>query len=307
MSRAKIAFFVMGMCVTGWWALAQEPSATTGPALQSAEGESPAPVPTLSDPFIDMDAPKIFSRSINVEGYGAVKYLACQPGHIKAGEMYPLILALPAGDGSEAMVRGGLELYWARPAVARGYLVVSPIARKGAPFNKEGADLVVPFLKAILNEIPADPKLVFLAGVSNGGVGALRVALDHPKLFCGLIGIPMSYRESKWLEEMPKLSGLPIYVRVGSEDDLGFKEATEKIVERLRQAKISVNDGVLKGQKDVLNVDLVEMFNWMDEVKKTVMARDVERPLRSLVIPTSRPASKPTPKPGKTLSTQPNR
>ena len=91
-------------------------------------------------------------------------------------------------------------------------------------------------LEKILDEVTAryaaDPKRIYLTGLSLGGQGAWYLAARAPERFAALV--PVCGPSNS--EEAQRLIGLPTWVFHGADDEVVLPEESEKMVEALKEA-----------------------------------------------------------------------
>ena len=68
-----------------------------------------------------------------------LRYTIVLPTVFTPAKTYPVLLAMPPGPQTEAMVEAGLN-YWRLEAQKRGWIVISPIAPDGVLFFKARID-----------------------------------------------------------------------------------------------------------------------------------------------------------------------
>ncbi|KAF1043802.1 MAG: hypothetical protein GAK35_02029 [Herbaspirillum frisingense] len=169
------------------------------------------------------------------------------------GEAQPLIIALHASGSTGSVMARATGL--TEIAEAAGYMIVYPngtgLTIDARTWNSGGccgyAQMHkvddVAFLRALIKKLAddglADPKRVYLVGVSNGGMMAYRMAAEAPELFKGVAVV------SAVLDVPPETikAGLPVLHIHGSDDPfipflggIGSKEAASQLP-RLSVAK----------------------------------------------------------------------
>ena len=91
-------------------------------------------------------------------------------------------------------------------------------------------------LEKILDEVTAryaaDPKRVYLTGLSLGGQGAWYLAARHPERFAALV--PICGRSNP--AEARQLVNLPTWVFHGADDTVVLPEESEKMIRALKEA-----------------------------------------------------------------------
>jgi len=145
---------------------------------------APAPTgPTPAGPTSGVPAPD----RITVDGRTRT-FRLYRPGHLSLAEPVPLVVMLHGALGS---ARQAEESYgWNTAADRHGFVVAYPegLNRSWAvspdccgPSARDGVDdvaFVVATVAAVAARLPVDPRRVYAAGISNGGMLAYRLACD---------------------------------------------------------------------------------------------------------------------------------
>jgi len=87
---------------------------------------------------------------------------------------------------------GNFKVYtwaWSRFAEEHGYAIISPSYGFGNWYRAGGIQAAERALSDVETVVPLDVSRIYLAGLSNGGTGVSRAALDIPDRFRGLIYI----------------------------------------------------------------------------------------------------------------------
>jgi predicted esterase len=145
-----------------------------------------------------------------------IDYALLLPDNYTAGETYPILLALPPADQSQAMVEAGLG-YWESEAAERGWIVISPAAPNQTLFFR-GSEMLLPeFLERIMEQFQPEGGKFHVAGVSNGGISTFRFAIENPELVHSLIVLP-GYPLDNDRENLANLVDIPVSMFVGEND-----------------------------------------------------------------------------------------
>lgn len=167
-------------------------------------------------------------RTLALPDGGEMAYVLWLPDDFEAERSYPLLLALPPGPQTLEMVGAGLG-YW-RSGPGRGWVVVSPEAPQGQLFF-QGAEVHIPtLLDAIAEVVIADG--VHLAGISNGGRSAFRIARLDPDRFASLLVLPGIPPDEADFDALELLTSLPVRMFVG-ENDASWVERSRVTAARL--------------------------------------------------------------------------
>src|SRR5262245_3447037 len=178
---------------------------------------------------------------------GTLSYTLVLPNRYRPRRRSPVLLALPPGDQSQELVDALVDRVWSREAKRRGWIVVSPAAPpSGLLFEPGPSALLPPFIARITSAYPPEGGRVHLAGVSNGGLSAFRVAIDHPKLFSSLLGFPAAPPNLSDYERLGPIAKIPVALFVGGEDT-SWLQAGRQTVTVLRhlggRATLTVSPG----------------------------------------------------------------
>lgn len=183
------------------------------------------------------------AESLSLATGETVRFWYYQPADVDGPA--PLVLFLHGGGesgddldvvkkhGPPAMIAAGHEF----PAI-----VLSPQNPEPEGFWDE--DRLARFLDAFIAEHDVDPDRIYLTGLSRGGYGAWRLALEHPDRFAAMVVIsgaaPAPY--AGWLKD------LPVRVFHGDEDTSIPVAESQRMVAAIQaeggDAELSVYSGV---------------------------------------------------------------
>jgi len=142
------------------------------------------------------------------------QYALSVPGSYQPTRDYPLVLCLHgAGFTGEAY----LDRWENR--LGEQYILACPTLMEGTWWTRMAEDLVLATLRSVQRRYRIDPDRVFLTGMSNGGIGAYLIGVQHPLLFAGLA--PMaSGLDNALFPLLPNLRHTPVYVIHGKRDQI---------------------------------------------------------------------------------------
>lgn len=183
----------------------------------------------------------LLTRTVTV-GEESYTYQVFVPARLAGQRNLPVILFLhgigqrgeggliPADGTAGAFARQYLEQV---PAVA-----LIPQCRKGRYWHDpEMERMVMAELEQTREEFGADPKRLYLAGVSMGGFGAWHLAAEHPGKFAAVVSIcggsPLTAGD-RFAPIARKVGRTPVWVFHGSEDRVVPVSESRRMVEALK-------------------------------------------------------------------------
>ena len=173
-------------------------------------------------------------RRLEGDGKAPLSYVMLLPDGHRPGDEAPVLLALPPGGQDEAMVERGLELYFETEAFRRDWVVVSPAAPSGVGFADGGEHRIGALLDQVAKEVKIEGGRVHLAGVSNGGRGAFRIARAYPDRVASLSVLPGAPAADEDWDGLVDFAQLPISLFVG-ERDADWLAASQRAAKRLEE------------------------------------------------------------------------
>lgn len=127
---------------------------------------------------------------------GAVKVAVLTPDGFRPDRKLPLVLMLHGGGGDEkflTQMRPIVEAAWAAGELPPAVIVTPDVRRSLYMDYRDGSQKWETFVvRELVPEmrrrygLAADRKATVVTGISMGGLGALRLGLDHPDVFGGL-------------------------------------------------------------------------------------------------------------------------
>lgn len=213
----------------------------------TGEGIAPTAEPTAT---ISQEV-QSFYKTFTVEDGTILEYAVELPPGFDPNQEYPILLALPPGPQTKTLVEAGLDGYWRAAAQERGWVVISPVAPDGKLFFA-GSEMLIPEL---LDQVAADYQpeggKFHLAGISNGGISAFRIAGLYPERFYSLIVLPGFPQTAEDFERLQNLVDIPVAMYVGEEDTIWVDEMTE-VEEELMRLGGEVSLEIVPGQGHVI-------------------------------------------------------
>lgn len=187
-----------------------------------------APVATIAPPATAKaaaDAPFVFENV--VAGGTTVEFAVSVPESFDPQKAYPILLALPPGGQDKTLTGQVMSEVWVSEGRKRGWVVISPVAPGGVMFFEGAEELIPEFLRMVRVRYQPQGGRYMLAGISNGGISAFRIAGRNPELFYSLTvlpGFPISRDDEAALG---KLIAMPVTLFVGEQDNSWLKAARQ--------------------------------------------------------------------------------
>ncbi len=183
----------------------------------------------------------------------------------RGSEPLRLCVIFPGGPGLRPMADGAMAVL-GDGLCARGWAVAVPISPDGRSFFGPNAAKAAALVKALQREPGLAPGKVLLAGVSNGGISALDVAGLHPELVLGVVAVPGLLGNQT---RTSALRGLPIFLRIGAQDNLNWAAFYPQVMRQLEAAGAKVDGRLLEGVGHGIPIDWNELERWLQTLTPT--------------------------------------
>jgi len=175
----------------------------------------------------------------------------------------PLVILMPGGSGEQALAR---DLYnWLGEELAmRGWAVAIPVSPNGRSF-RGGNNALIPLLIDALQqreEIAEGPTL--LAGISNGGMSALEIAAAGLREYSGILAVPALVPNNL---DLSGLVGMPIYLRIGDQDEMGWTARFQETRAALEEAGARVDADLVFMAQHMFSMDWENLDPWLEALQ----------------------------------------
>jgi len=162
-------------------------------AQQAAGAAVPAETKLLGGPFGNL-----ITGSWALSEYDGLKFALYGGKGLKAETKYPLVVALhgksPNTENGK-QVGGWMDSFRkaeneaVRPCFIVAPMSAQPAAGQGMGWNGDEVTQVIKLIKALIKDLPIDPKRVYIVGHSMGGYGACHIMASEPRLFAAAIPV----------------------------------------------------------------------------------------------------------------------
>ena len=200
-----------------------------------------------------------------------VRYKVVLPGGYDPAKTYPAILAFGGGPQTMNTVDNVLTRNLRAEAEKRGYIVVAPAAPDDQLFFEDGARIFPEFLKMILADYKIQDHKFHIAGPSNGGIAAFRVAAANPQYFLSVTAFP-GYMWEPSAAKLQAISKMCVFMYVGENDPYMWHAEMKKEAEWLRSkgtvARYTVEKGQPHRMDTLADANAGRLFDGFEETKK---------------------------------------
>lgn len=209
-------------------------------------------------------------HTLDLEDGSTLRYALVLPNDFDANKTYPALLAMPPGSQTQRMVESGLLRFWGKQAAKRGWIVVSPVAPEGVLFFR-GSEVHIPeLLDHIQSTYKIEHNKFHIAGASNGGRSAFRVAGLYPDRFLSITVLPGFPPNEDDVKRLNKLKGLPIHMFAGG-NDTRWVEKMNETKEALDKLGIVATAKTFPGEGHVpQSLEGPVIINLLNEIRKEI-------------------------------------
>ena len=203
---------------------------TTEEITDAMTAEPTAEAAETAPPIEPGEAGMVTYHTLEMSDGTSLDYAVALPAAFDPAQTYPILLALPPGGQDRAMVQTGLDRYWAAQAIELGWIVLSPAAPDGKLFFQGSERLIPEFLERTATIYRPEGDKYHLGGISNGGISAFRITVNHPELIKSLIVLPGLPHSEEDFEKLELLKDIPVAMFAGEQDTgwVARMEATEE-------------------------------------------------------------------------------
>jgi predicted esterase len=197
-----------------------------------------------------------------------IQYVSIVPVDFTVGDTAPVLLALPPGAPDLSTTTGVAQGTYQAQAVARGWVVVSPVAPNGELFFRGSERLLPGFLDFVESWVSPEGGGVHLAGISNGGISSFRIAAQQPDRFLSLTVFPGFPRSEADVAAVDKLVNIPVHLFVG-ENDTSWIEPMQDTFDRLSELDGDVTFRIFPNEGHIIGAlsDGAVVFDEMDAAR----------------------------------------
>ncbi|MBI4389737.1 MAG: hypothetical protein HY580_06110 [Nitrospinae bacterium] len=190
-------------------------------------------------------------------------YALFVPEPLEKDRSYPLIVVLHGAGGSgEATLPA-----WVKRL--RGeFIIACPTYPMGAWWTLTAEKIVLDLIEKLQAEYPVDPNRVFLAGLSNGAIGAYMIGMFSPDRFAGIVPIAGAVTE-RYMHFLVNLNNTPVYMIQGQKDPIFPIHFSRRIHQILSDMKYPVvyreheETGMAHGGHFLPELEVPALYDWL--------------------------------------------
>ena len=191
----------------------------------------------------------------------AIKLLYFEP---KLRPVSPRLAVLISGGTSNTFMARA-QFWLGKELIERGWSIAVPIAPDRSGFTGANA-LLIPDLVTLLQvRHGLGSSKPLLVGISSGGSAALAIAVQNPESYGGVVATP-----GRLLDELnlKPLHGLPIYLRIGENDDFRWNRHLAVMEKKLRDAGGNVDAAIVVDAKHIFQLEWDNLENWLNGLQQ---------------------------------------
>lgn len=188
----------------------------------------------------------------------------------------PLLVTLAGGAADERRAMFALASSYFGPKVrkrAGDFFILAPKVEDPAGWYTGGSgQRVIEAIEHLAKIYSVNSKSIILDGFAKGGYGALRLALQNPGSFKGVIvrsGIFFPPRHSgaeSIMDMVDRAKGLNVLVVHGDQDKAAPVDEVRQVIARLQESKANVRTIELKGGRQDRLEKWDDVFSWLRDI-----------------------------------------
>jgi len=127
--------------------------------------------------------------------------------------------------------------------------------------------MILPVIEKVMEELPIDESRVTLTGLSMGGCGSIRLALDSPELFAGVVVVAGKYVESDRDKSLTAFENLPLWIIHGDNDAIYSSDSIALFADEVKAVSEDVTLTIFENEDHVSSFKRAysgdELYEWL--------------------------------------------
>jgi len=154
------------------------------------------------------------------------------------------------------------------------FIILCPSYPIGAWWTLSAEELVLQLIRETRIKYPVDPNRIFIAGLSNGALGAFMIGMFYPDYFAGIVPIAGAISEPHYLHFLVNLANTPLYSVQGVFDPIFPIKASRRIHKILTDMKYPVTyrehseQGSAHGGHFLPESEVPALVDWLREQRR---------------------------------------
>lgn len=196
--------------------------------------------------------------AITLSDGAVIEYYLATPGS-ESDQPWPLAIFMGGGSGNKPISYEAYR-FAGRELAAKGWVVAVPVSPDNRSFRGDNIVKVRELIATLQQRDDVQKGKTLLGGISNGGISALEIARRYPQDYLGVMAVPAVVRNTNELES---LAGMPVYLRIGGDDQLGWALQFDATVAALREAGTKLNADIIEGAPHMFAMDWSTLEPWL--------------------------------------------
>ena len=177
----------------------------------------------------------------------------------------PLVILMGGGPGNASISRD-TSIWLGGGFAERGWMVAVPVSPNNRAFRgTDNNDKVEQLIVELQKRADISSGRVLLAGISNGGMSALEIARRNPDNYLGVAAVPALATS---VVDNRSLSGFPVYLRIGGEDQLGWADRFDETANALTEAGVDLDAAILDSAPHMFRMNWESLDAWLEKIVK---------------------------------------
>ena len=177
----------------------------------------------------------------------------------------PLVILMGGGPGNASISRD-TSIWLGGGFAERGWMVAVPVSPNNRAFRgTDNNDKVEQLIIELQKRADISSGKVLLAGISNGGMSALEIARRNPDNYLGVAAVPALATS---VVDNRSLSGFPVYLRIGGEDQLGWADRFDETANAITEAGVDLDAAILDSAPHMFRMNWESLDAWLEKIVK---------------------------------------
>lgn len=199
---------------------------------------------------------------VTVEDGSTIKVFLFFPHNDGEGP-WPLSVLMSGGNANEYIVRA--QFWLGHELAKRGWIIAVPVSPDANAFFGKNGERIPQVIQHLQEKPNVDTGKSLLVGVSNGGSSALAIASHNPGAYYGVVAVPGIIKD---VQTIGDFQDLPVFVRIGEKDFLGWNRQLPQLEQQLSAAGANVNAKLVPGASHIFPINWDELQPWLDGVRE---------------------------------------